>query len=138
MKITQVEVYLLDAGEQSKSRKPIVCRVHTDEGIYGGGEAGVAYGSGANAAFGIIKDLAPLLIGRDPMNVEPAWETLFKSTFWGQGGGTIVFAGMSALNIALMDIKGKALNVPCYQLLGGKYRDEVRCYASQQLAPMRN
>jgi L-alanine-DL-glutamate epimerase-like enolase superfamily enzyme len=131
MKITKVDIYLLDAGDQRASRKPIVCRVHTDEGIYGDGEAGVAYGSGASAAFGMIKDLATLLIGKDPMNVGPAWDTLFKHTFWGQGGGTIVFSGISALDVALMDIKGKALNIPCYQLLGGKYRDELRCYASQ-------
>ena len=131
MKITKVDIYLLDAGAQKASRRPIVCRIHTDEGIYGDGEAGVAYGSGSNAAFGMIKDLAPLIIGKDPMNVEPIWESLLKTTFWGQGGGTIVFSGISALDIALMDIKGKALGVPCYQLLGGKYRDELRCYASQ-------
>ena len=71
MKITKVDVYLLDAGAQRAERRPIVCRVHTDEGIYGDGEAGVAYGSGSNAAFGMIKDLAPLIVGRDPMNVEP-------------------------------------------------------------------
>ncbi len=73
MKITKVDIYLLDAGEQRKSRKPIVCRIHTDEGIYGDGEAGVAYGAGSNAAFEMIKDLAPLLISSDPMNVEPTW-----------------------------------------------------------------
>ncbi|MBU0992395.1 MAG: mandelate racemase/muconate lactonizing enzyme family protein [Proteobacteria bacterium] len=131
MKITKVDIYLLDAGDQRHARKPIVCRVHTDQGIYGDGEAGVAYGAGANAAFGMIRDLADLIIGDDPMDIDPVWEKLFKTTFWGQGGGAIVFSGISALNIALMDIKGKALNIPCYQLLGGKFRNELRCYASQ-------
>ena len=91
MKITKVDIYLLDAGVQKASRRPIVCRVHTDECIYGDGEAGVAYGSGANAAFGMIKDLAPLIIGKDPMNVEPIWESLLKTTFWGQGAGPLSF-----------------------------------------------
>ena len=131
MKITKVDVYLLDGGAQRHERKPVVCRVHTDEGVYGDGEAGIAYGIGATGAFGMVKDLAAMLIGRDPMDVESIWSTQYKKSFWGLGGGPIFFAGMSALNIALMDIKGKVLNVPCYQLLGGKYRSEMRAYASQ-------
>lgn len=131
MKITKVDVWILDAGEQKGNRYPICCRVYTDEGIYGDGEAGVAYGSGYRAAFGMVQDLAEHIIGKDPMNTEAIWEEILKGTFWGQGGGVIVFSGMSALDIALMDIKGKALGVPIYQLLGGKCRDELRCYASQ-------
>lgn len=131
MKITQVDVYMLDAGIQRGSRKPICCRIYTDEGIYGDGEAGVAYGAGATAAFGMVQDLAKFIIGKDPMKTEAIWEELFKTTFWGQGGGTIVFSGISAIDIALMDIKGKALGVPIYQILGGKTRSELRAYASQ-------
>ena len=131
MKITKVDVYVLDAGEQRGARYPICCRVHTDEGIYGDGEAGVAYGTGYTAAYGMVIDMARHIIGMDPMNTELIWETILKGTFWGQGGGVVVFSGMSALDIALMDIKGKKLGVPIYQLLGGKCRDELRCYASQ-------
>jgi galactonate dehydratase len=131
MKITKIDVYMLDAGVQKGHRKPVIARIHTDEGIYGDGEAGIALGTGATGAFGMVKDLAALIIGMDPMNIELIWERLMKSSFWGQGGGPIVFAGISALDIALMDIKGKALGVPIYQLLGGKIRNELRCYASQ-------
>ena len=131
MKITKVDVWILDAGEQRGARYPICCRVHTDEGIYGDGEAGVAYGTGATAAWGMVIDMAQHIIGKDPMNTEAIWEEILKGTFWGQGGGVVVFSGMSAIDIALMDIKGKVLGVPIYQLLGGKCRDEVRCYASQ-------
>ena len=131
MKITKVDVYMLDAGVQRASRRPIIARIHTDEGIYGDGEAGIALGTGAPAAFGMVEDLARLIIGLDPMNTEFIFHRLLKSSFWGMGGGPIVFAGISALDIALMDIKGKALGVPVYQLLGGKCRDEMRCYASQ-------
>ncbi len=131
MKITKVDVFILDAGAQRAGRKPICCRVYTDEGFYGDGEAGIAYGTGHSAAYGMVKDMAQHIIGKDPMNVEAIWEEIFKGTFWGQGGGAIVFAGMSAIDIALLDIKGKVLGVPIYQLLGGKCRDELRCYASQ-------
>lgn len=131
MKITKVDIYMLDATVQRASRRPIVCRIMTDEGIYGDGEAGIALGTGAPAAFGMVQDLAHLIIGMDPMNVEPVWTRLFKGSFWGMGGGPIVFAGISAIDIALLDIKGKALGVPIYQLLGGKYRDSLRTYASQ-------
>jgi galactonate dehydratase len=131
MKITQVDVYLLDAGEQRANRIPIVCRVHTDEGIYGDGEAGIAYISGQLAAYGMVVDLAKRIIGKDPMQIEKIWENLLKTTFWGQSTGPIINAGISAIDIALWDIKGKALGVPVYQLLGGKCWDKLRCYASQ-------
>ena len=52
MKITKVDVFMLDAGSQRWQRKPIVCRIYTDEGIYGDGEAGIAFGIGSTAAFG--------------------------------------------------------------------------------------
>lgn len=131
MKITKVDVYMLDAGAQRASRRPIVCRIHTDEGIYGDGEAGIAYGVGAPAAFGMVEDLARMIIGRDPFQVEAIWEHMFRHTFWLQGGGGVEFAGVSAIDIALMDIKGKALGVPIYELIGGKHSDSLRTYASQ-------
>lgn len=54
------------------------------------------------------------------MHIEEIWETIFRKTFWGMGGGTVVSAAMSAIDIALLDLKGKALGVPVYELLGGK------------------
>ena len=131
MKITKVDVLHLKTNLKNGHWRPIVCRIYTDEGIYGDGEAGVAYGTGYTAAYGMIVDMAHHIIGMDPMNTELIWETILKGTFWGQGGGVVVFSGMSALDIALWDIKGKALGVPIYQLLGGKCRNELRCYASQ-------
>lgn len=131
MKIIKVDVYLLDAGTQRASRRPVVCRIQTDEGIYGDGEAGIAYGVGSLAAFSMVQDFCRLIIGKDPFQVEAIWEQLFKNSFWLQGGGAIEFAGLSAIDIALMDIKGKALGVPVYELIGGKHQDKLRCYASQ-------
>lgn len=133
MKIVSVDIIDVANPLQSAVSKwrPVVVRINTDEGISGFGEVGMAYGVGASAGFGMAKDLAKIIIGMDPMETEKIWDKMQKKTFWGQGGGTVVSAGMSAIDIALWDIKGKALNVPCYQLFGGKCRDTLRTYASQ-------
>ena len=131
MKITKVDIMLVNVEGVFNGWRPITCRIFTDEGIYGDGEAAMAYGVGAPAAFGMIKDLSPLIIGMDPLDNEVIWDKLYKATFWGQNGGPVVFAGISAIDIALWDIKGKFFGVPVYKLLGGKRRDHLRTYASQ-------
>lgn len=130
MKITSVDIMALHPRNDPMPR-PVICRINTDEGIFGYGEAAIAYGKGSPAAFGMVKDLAPLIIGMDPLDNEVIWDKLYKETFWGQNGGPIVFAGISAIDIALWDIRGKFFNVPVYKLLGGKKRDKLRTYASQ-------
>lgn len=127
MKIAKAEIFQLKLN----NFRPVICKITTDDGIYGFGEAAVAYGRGSNAAVGMLEELAPLLIGKDPLDNEVIWEMLYKDTFWGQGGGTIVFAAISAIDIALMDIKGKVFQVPVYKLLGGKHNESLRTYASQ-------
>lgn len=130
MKITKIEVFRMNEPHISNWH-PVMCRVHTDEGIYGDGEAAVAYGIGSTAAFGMVQDLAQLVIGMDPLENEVIWQKLHRSTFWGQNGGGIFTAGMSAIDLALWDIKGKYFGVPVYKLLGGKMNDNLRTYASQ-------
>jgi L-alanine-DL-glutamate epimerase-like enolase superfamily enzyme len=134
MKITSVDVIKTNGGLPSVKGShwnPVCVRINTDEGISGFGEAGVAYCSGTEAAFGMIKDFAEYIIGMDPMDNEKIWDKLHRTTFWGMGGGTIISSGMSAIDIALWDIKGKKLGVPVYQLLGGKTNTKLRAYASQ-------
>jgi L-alanine-DL-glutamate epimerase-like enolase superfamily enzyme len=133
MKITSIDIVDVKNDFQSATSKwrPTVVKVNTDEGISGYGEVGLAYGVGASAGIGMARDLAAILIGMDPMNNEAIWEKMLRKTFWGQGGGGVFSAGMSALDIAMWDIKGKALNVPVYKLLGGKNREKIRAYASQ-------
>jgi galactonate dehydratase len=127
LKISKVQVYLVESGRLH----PVIVRIETDEGISGVGEAAIAYGLGSTAAAGMIKDLATrILIGKDPHAIEAIWSEMYDHSFWAKGGGAIVFAGISAIEQALWDIKGKALNVPVYQLLGGKVRDELRVYAN--------
>jgi L-alanine-DL-glutamate epimerase-like enolase superfamily enzyme len=134
MKITSIDVFKTTMGQSSvagSAWNPIVIRINTDEGISGFGEAGLAYGSAQNAGFGIVQDFGKRIIGMDPMKIEKIWEFIMRNTFWGMGGGGVVFAGISAIDIALWDIKGKALGVPVYQLLGGKTNEKLRTYASQ-------
>jgi len=135
MKITSVDVLKVNTGASKRVEgvpwNPIVAIVNTDEGISGFGEVGLAYGNACDAGFGMAVDFAKLIIGMDPMNNEEIWEKIFRKTFWGMGGGTVVFGGISALDVALWDIKGKALNVPVYKLLGGKTNKKLRAYASQ-------
>ena len=127
MKITSVDVF-----ECKFVKDKVVCvRVNTDEGISGFGEVGLAYGTAHHAAVGIARDYAGYIIGKDPMRIEQIWESIFRNTFWGMGSGTVIAAGMAAIDIALWDIKGKALGVPVYELLGGKTNETIRAYASQ-------
>jgi L-alanine-DL-glutamate epimerase-like enolase superfamily enzyme len=130
MKIVSLEVIALEKDPGCLSR-PVLCRVNTDEGISGLGEAAVAIGTGAPAAFEQIKDLAPLILGMDPLCHEVIWEKMFRQSFWAQGNGAIVMAAISAVDIAIWDIKAKAARLPLYKLLGGKHREKLRSYASQ-------
>ena len=131
MKITRVEIFHVH-GAWNPKWNPVIVRVHTDQGLSGLGEVGLAYGSGYLAGLGMVKNLAErFVIGADPMQNEKLWEKMFRGSFWGMGGGPVVYGGMSAIDEALWDIKGKALNVPVYMLLGGKTSDRLRTYASQ-------
>ena len=129
MKITKVELVNHQVQEGARIRNIVGLRIHTDAGIYGDGEVAAIHATWS--AFGMIRDLANRLIGRDPFANEVLWDEFNYRTFWGQNGGAFWYAGVSAIDIALWDIKSKALNVPLYQLLGGKKRDKLRCYASQ-------
>lgn len=110
---------------------PVFVRINTDEGISGFAEVGLAYANASQAGFGMVVDFAKEIIGMDPMNIEQIWNKLHRTTFWGMGGGTVIFSGISAIDIALWDIKGKKLGVPVYKLLGGKTNTKLRTYASQ-------
>ena len=130
MKVTQIEVFHVHT-RRTTGQRPIIVRVDTDEGIYGLGEVGLAYGAAGHAGAAIIRDLAKYALGRDPFNTEKLWNDVLTQTFWGQGGGTVIWSGLSALDIAFWDIKAKSLGVPLYALLGGRFREDLRVYASQ-------
>lgn len=117
MKITSVKIY------EVKPRW-IFCKVSTDEGIVGWGE--MISGTKTRTVVEGAKELADRIVGRDPFEIERLWQELHRSFF--RGGpinGTIV----SGLEMALWDIKGKAFDVPVWQLLGGRARDRIRVYS---------
>lgn len=128
MKIVAADIYDVNLHPW---KPPIILRVLTDEGIYGLGEFPLAYGAGRQAAIGMLKDmLEGYVLGADPMRIEALWDALYRRTFWAQGGGPIVYGGMSTIDEALWDIKGKALGCPVYELLGGKVRESLKVYAN--------
>ena len=136
MKITDVKAYALEEelGEKSfgfaqgwiKSRQITIVIVSTDEDIYGAGEC---FGLAKPIAAIINGFCAPRMIGRDPFDSSVIWDELYRyqSISFQQG---IFLEALSGTDIALWDIKGKALGVPIYKLLGGCYRDKARCYAT--------
>jgi L-alanine-DL-glutamate epimerase-like enolase superfamily enzyme len=120
MKIVNIEAFPVWGG----SRNYLCVVVDTDDGLYGVGEAGIT--GRELAVMGAIEHLKPLLIGQDPMRTEHIWQLLTRGGFF--PAQRILMAAISAIDIALWDIKGKALNVPIYDLLGGRVRDKVVCY----------
>ena len=134
MKITKMQIYDVDFGwnERSGTRwNPVILRVVTDQDIYGSGEVAMAYGSGAKAAIRMLQELgSQFLLGADPLRIGAMWENMFRRTFWGQGGGPVIYGAMSAIDEALWDIKGKSYGVPVYELFGGKIWERLRVYAN--------
>ena len=120
MKITNIETFPVWGG----FRNFLFVVVDTDEGIYGVGEAGLT--GRELAVIGAIEHFKPLLIGQDPARIEHIWQMLSRGGFF--PAQRIVTSAISAIDIALWDIKGKALGVPIYDLLGGRVRDRVVCY----------
>ena len=127
MKAIAVNTYVVDVG----SFRPVVVEILTDEGISGVGEGAVGFGIGCNAAAAMIKELAErFVVGKDIGGILSIWNDFYYDTFWGKGAGAIFYAAVSALEQALWDIKGQALGVPVYELLGGKQREVIPIYAN--------
>lgn len=122
MKITDIKPYPVWVG----NRNQLVVKVETDEGISGLGEAGL---SGRElAVIGTLQHFREFLIGKDPLQRGRIWQELYRSQYF--EGGRVLLAAQSAIDIALYDITGKALGVPVYQLLGGKQREIIPCFAT--------
>ncbi len=117
VKITRLETFLI---------KPrwIFLKIHTDVGIVGLGEPLLE--GRALTIQTAIKELEPYLLGKDPRHVVHHWQAIYRHAFY--RGGPILTSALSGVDQALWDIKGKLLNVPVYELLGGPTRDRVRVY----------
>jgi mannonate dehydratase len=119
LKIKDIKIIVCSPGRNFTTVKII-----TDEGIYGIGDGTVNGRERAVVAY--LEHIIPTLIGKDPMRIEDIWQYLYRGAYWRRG--PITMAAISAIDMALWDIKGKAANMPVYQLLGGASREGVMIY----------
>ncbi|MBM1218672.1 galactonate dehydratase [Ponticoccus sp. SC2-23] len=121
MKITKIRTQVVNA----RLRNWIFVRIETDQpGLTGLGEATLEFQT--RAVVGAIEDLASLIIGEDPRNIEHIWQVLFRHPFF--KGGIVTMSALSGIDQALHDIKARSLNIPLWQLLGGLTRKKLRMY----------
>src|SRR6516225_10019219 len=120
MKITNAYVNITSPG-----RNFVTLKIETDEGIYGLGD-GTLNGREMAVASYLTDHLIPCIIGRDPFQTEDIWQYFYRGVYWRRG--PVTMAAIAAIDVALWDIKGKALNTPVYNLLGGKSREGVLVY----------
>ena len=121
MKITQVKTILT-----SPNQNYLFVKIVTDSGLYGVGDASL---NGREQAVADLIDayLTPMLIGRDPGQIEDFWQLVYRGSYW--RGGNIVMSALCGIDMALWDILGKSSGKPLYALLGGKMRSRVLCYS---------
>jgi mannonate dehydratase len=109
----------------SPGRNFVTLKLETEDGVYGLGDATLNGRELAVASY-LVDHVIPLLIGRDARRIEDTWQFLHKGAYWRRG--PVTMSAIAAVDTALWDIKGKALGVPVYQLLGGASREAVLVY----------
>ena len=123
MKIKDIKIFVVNA----EMRNWVFVKIETDlAGLYGWGEGSLEWKT--RSVVGAIEDFKPLIIGEDPLRIEYLYQKMYRQSFWRIGLGVIGMSAISAIELALWDIKGKHLAVPVYELLGGRVRDRVRMY----------
>ncbi len=124
MKIESAKVIVCSPG-----RNFVTLKIATDDGLYGIGDATVNGREKAVVAY-LEEHVIPTLIGRDASQIEDTWQYLYRGAYWRRG--PVTMAAISAVDLALWDIKGKAANMPLYQLLGGASRKNIMIYCHAQ------
>ncbi len=124
MKITRVRAYLPPNPNPLFNQSDVVVTVETDAGIVGIGEGG---------SRDTLSQSAGRLIGRDPQYIERLWQDMNRAFFYPAGREKT--DGIGALDLALWDIRGKVLNLPVHEVLGGMVRDHVECYNTAGIIP---
>lgn len=122
MKITGIKTFIC----HSYRTNWVFVKVLTDTGIYGVGEATLEMRE--LTVETAIKELERYIVGRDPHDIEAIVHDIYRDAYW--RGGVVLMSALAGVEMALWDIKGKDLGVPVYQLLGGKVRTSVPCYAN--------
>jgi len=131
VKVTELKTILLDNEEPFRGGpKWLFIQLHTDEGIVGLGERVTGHSLNLKSQIELLHDLADrFVIGQDPFQVERIWQAMYGTLHDYRHPGMNQTPAMSAIEMALWDIIGKATNQPIYNLLGGKYHDKLRAYA---------
>lgn len=124
MKVTELKTFCFHGD----GRKYFIVKVDTDAGISGLGEVGIGHWGGA--VDQAVRHLADVVVGADPFATERLWQQMFRGSFF--PADKVYGCAISAIDIALWDIKGKAVEMPVYKLLGGPVRDKVVCYPHAQ------
>ena len=123
MKITDIRPFIVQAHHDNW----VYVKVYTDEGITGVGECSLE--TREQTVSAAVLELRRGLVGKDPLDTEKLFYLSFRDAYW--GAGCVLTSALSAVDMALWDIKGKAFGVPVYQLLGGKFREKLRVYANR-------
>ena len=123
IKIT--DLHVMRMGSEGTNNWMFV-KIETNAGIHGWGEASLQYKD--DALLGEFSAFKHFLLGKNPFEIERIWTSLYRRVTW--SGGPVTTSAISAIDLALWDIKGKALGVPVYELLGGKSHDKIRMYAN--------
>jgi galactonate dehydratase len=126
MKLRSLTTYLCDAFRTNW----VLVRLDTEEGLYGWGEATLEYRE--HAVEAAVAALEAGLRDRPLEDIQHWWQDAYRDAYW--RGGMVLTSALSAVEMALWDLKGKALGVPVHQLLGGRIRTEVECYANAWFA----
>ncbi|MCF7567499.1 mandelate racemase/muconate lactonizing enzyme family protein [Sabulilitoribacter arenilitoris] len=123
MKITDVKVWLVEGVKYNWT----LLKIYTDEGVTGVGEA--TNWPGSQIIESAVKELGQRIIGLDPMRTDFIWTKLYRDLNWiGPYGASM--CAISGIDMALLDLKGKALGIPVYDLLGGSFRTKIQLYAN--------
>lgn len=122
MRVTDIKPFVVDCFRTNF----VFVKIYTDEGITGIGEGTLEYKE--KAFLGALEHIREYLVGKNPLDVEQHFHNIYRDAYW--RGGPVLMSALSAVEMALWDILGKHLNVPVYQLLGGKINDKVRIYVN--------
>lgn len=122
MKITDIKTFTVDCYRTNW----IFVKIYTDEGVTGVGEGTLEHRE--HAFLGAVEHIKEYLIGKNPLDIELHWHTIYRDSYW--RGGAVLMSALSAVEMALWDIMGKHFNVPVWQLLGGKVNEKVRIYVN--------
>lgn len=125
MKITNLKILRMSTPTGAHTNWLFV-KIETDVGIHGIGEASLQYKDAA--LISELEDFKRFILGKNPFQIEHIWTSLYRRVTW--TGGPVTMSAISAIDLALWDIKGKALGVPVYELLGGKVHDRIKIYAN--------